>query len=94
MNDTTPVRHEIHVAASPADTFRAFTERVGEWWPLATHSLSVGACGRSNKNARSPQGISSSPITRPQAGWPSILILASFISHPDRLSCIGRSICA
>jgi len=32
-----PVLAAVHVRRSPEDAFRAFTERIGEWWPLPTH---------------------------------------------------------
>lgn len=37
-----PIRKTITVPLSPEDAFRLFTERMGEWWPLDTHSLSAG----------------------------------------------------
>jgi uncharacterized protein YndB with AHSA1/START domain len=35
-----PVRKEIEVPCPAPDAFRLFTEELGRWWPLATHSLS------------------------------------------------------
>jgi uncharacterized protein YndB with AHSA1/START domain len=37
-----PVRRSVVLACSPAEAFRAFTEDIGEWWPLATHSVHPG----------------------------------------------------
>lgn len=34
-----PVVRTIRVARSPADAFRLFTDEIGLWWPLPTHSL-------------------------------------------------------
>jgi hypothetical protein len=34
-----PVRQTIEVAAAPAEAFRVWTEAIGQWWPLATHSV-------------------------------------------------------
>jgi hypothetical protein len=34
-----PVRQTIEVAAAPAEAFRIWTEAIGQWWPLATHSV-------------------------------------------------------
>ena len=34
-----PVRHAVTVAIPPERAFALFTERIGDWWPLATHSL-------------------------------------------------------
>jgi uncharacterized protein YndB with AHSA1/START domain len=42
MTETTlaPVRRSITVACAPERAFELFTERMGDWWPLRTHSLS------------------------------------------------------
>lgn len=34
-----PVVREVTVPAPPEAAFRRFTEGIGEWWPLATHSV-------------------------------------------------------
>ena len=34
-----PVRSEVTVGVDPATAFAAFTDRIGEWWPLETHSI-------------------------------------------------------
>jgi hypothetical protein len=34
-----PLRKTIEVEASAADAFRIWTEELGDWWPLATHSV-------------------------------------------------------
>jgi uncharacterized protein YciI len=34
-----PVRREILVGAPPARAFALFTERIGDWWPMADHSV-------------------------------------------------------
>ena len=40
MMTTVPaVRREILVDAAPDLAFRVFTQRIGAWWPLATHSV-------------------------------------------------------
>lgn len=33
-----PVRRTVSVARSVEDAFRVFTEEIGSWWPLETHS--------------------------------------------------------
>lgn len=40
-----PVVKEITVAVTPETAFRVFTEDMGKWWPLASHSLSVAKGG-------------------------------------------------
>ncbi len=34
-----PVLRSVTVRRSPEDAFRIFTEGIGDWWPLATHSM-------------------------------------------------------
>jgi uncharacterized protein YndB with AHSA1/START domain len=34
-----PVQKILTVDCSPEQAFATFTERIGEWWPLPTHSL-------------------------------------------------------
>jgi uncharacterized protein YndB with AHSA1/START domain len=34
-----PVVKSIQIQRSLEDTFRIFTEKAGEWWPLASHSV-------------------------------------------------------
>ena len=34
-----PIRKELDLPCRPADAFRMFTDEMGQWWPLATHSL-------------------------------------------------------
>ena len=34
-----PVMHSVTVERSPEQAFSVFTERIGEWWPLDTHSV-------------------------------------------------------
>ncbi|MGI8517666.1 MAG: SRPBCC domain-containing protein [Acidimicrobiia bacterium] len=37
--DLEPVRKSVTVEASIEHAFKVFTERLGEWWPLRTHSV-------------------------------------------------------
>ena len=34
-----PIHRQIVVPASPEAAFRVFTDRIGEWWPVASHSV-------------------------------------------------------
>ena len=34
-----PLVFTIDVPCAPAEAFRCFTEDIGQWWPLATHSV-------------------------------------------------------
>ena len=39
------VEKRVGVSASPDRAFKHFTEAVGQWWPLGSHSVSAGALG-------------------------------------------------
>jgi uncharacterized protein YndB with AHSA1/START domain len=40
-----PVRRTVSVARPVEDAFRVFTEEIGRWWPLETHSRAAGRDG-------------------------------------------------
>lgn len=40
---TDPIRKTLLVPLSAADAFDLFTDRIAEWWPLESHSLSGSA---------------------------------------------------
>ncbi len=37
-----PIVKIVQVGLSPADAFDLFTTRIGEWWPVESHSVSAG----------------------------------------------------
>ncbi len=37
--DVSPLVREVLVTADPQRAFDAFTEHIGDWWPMATHSV-------------------------------------------------------
>lgn len=37
-----PIRQSVHVDCPIEDAFRLFTEKFGEWWPLASFSVAEG----------------------------------------------------
>ncbi len=39
MGERLTVRKEVEVGCAQAEAFRLFTEGIGRWWPIATHSL-------------------------------------------------------
>lgn len=40
-----PVRKRVRVASDAEHAFRTFTDGIETWWPLRTHSISVGPDG-------------------------------------------------
>lgn len=45
-----PIVKTIEVARDPETAFRFYTERIGEWWPLATHANSPSRTGKPARN--------------------------------------------
>jgi uncharacterized protein YndB with AHSA1/START domain len=43
MKTIDPVRRSVIVKCAPAQAFRLFTDRIGEWWPIQTHRVSKDA---------------------------------------------------
>jgi uncharacterized protein YndB with AHSA1/START domain len=41
---TPPVVRTTTVACDPVDAFEIFTERIGQWWPHASHSVFEAEC--------------------------------------------------
>jgi uncharacterized protein YndB with AHSA1/START domain len=39
MATIAPVRREVVVATEPQRAFEAFTDQIGRWWPMGTHSV-------------------------------------------------------
>ena len=46
MTDLSPIRKSIDVPLPPKEAFALFTERLADWWPVETHSLSAADGGR------------------------------------------------
>ncbi len=40
-----PIRKEVVTARDPDEAFRRFTAGMGDWWPLAAHSVAGGVSG-------------------------------------------------
>ena len=39
---TDAIRETVRVGLAPEQAFDLFTRRIGEWWPVASHSVSAG----------------------------------------------------
>jgi hypothetical protein len=50
-----PVRKTVHVPLEPGQAFTLFTDRIADWWPLGTHSLSA------NRLKKSSSGLTVEP---------------------------------
>ena len=42
MTEFARIDVEVHVPAAPARAFGLFTDRIGDWWPVATNSVYEG----------------------------------------------------
>lgn len=56
---TEPVRKRVRVACSAEDAFATFTEGIGTWWPVRSHSITVSEDG-----SNPPQDV----VIEPTAG--------------------------
>lgn len=45
-----PVEKSIYVPLPPAEAFTLFTERMAQWWPIHSHSLSAHGDGQPSKD--------------------------------------------
>ncbi len=52
MTGPPPIVVTVDLVVAPARAFAAFTERFGDWWPVATHSLSRSRATRCRFDAR------------------------------------------
>jgi uncharacterized protein YndB with AHSA1/START domain len=52
MEELPPIVLAVELTVAPARAFHAFTRQFGEWWPVATHSLSRSAATRCRFDAR------------------------------------------
>ncbi|MGI9391531.1 MAG: SRPBCC domain-containing protein [Boseongicola sp.] len=50
-----PVRKSVHVPLEPDQAFTLFTDRIADWWPVETHSLSA------NRLKKTSNGLSIEP---------------------------------
>jgi uncharacterized protein YndB with AHSA1/START domain len=56
MTATGPIVVSVGLAATPEHAFSAFADQFGQWWPVATHSLSRHAATRCRLDA-TPGGL-------------------------------------
>ena len=52
---TEPIVKTVHVALPPAAAFDLFTARIGDWWPVESHSVSAGQGAPSQSLAMEPR---------------------------------------
>lgn len=71
-----PVVKTIHVALPPTEAFALFTARIGEWWPVETHSVSSDA-GKVSQALHMGEGVGAELVETAHDGvrhvWGKIL---------------------
>ncbi len=95
MNESTqaaavqPLVKTVTVGTGLAPTFELFTERIGEWWPLATHSVG----GRDAVAVRIGREVGASVVETTADGrehvWGTVThweppVVVAFTWHPGR----------
>jgi uncharacterized protein YndB with AHSA1/START domain len=69
------VRRSVTVARTPEEAFRVFTDEIGSWWPVETHS--IGKDGRPAETAAIEPGEGGRFFERTGSGtehWGTILV--------------------
>jgi uncharacterized protein YndB with AHSA1/START domain len=80
MMSVAPVRSSVTVRASRERAFRVFTERIGEWWPIAEHSIASDAMTAAMECRAGGRIVERHPDGR-EANWGTILVW----EPPERL---------
>lgn len=78
-----PIRRSIVVAAAPARAYAAWLDEIGQWWPLATHSV----FGRGNTVAFVDGDLVETGADGARTVWGTVLVadpphLLRFTWHP------------
>ena len=83
MTETTiaPVRKLLTVDCSPEHAFATFTERIGDWWPLPSHSIG----GASSESVRFEPGADGRIVERLSDGSETVWAYMLDWDPPRRL---------
>lgn len=68
-----PVVRSVEVAADIDKAFRVFTERIGEWWPLDTHSIFQGRASNCVIEPRAGGRVYEVSVDGDEASWGEVL---------------------
>jgi uncharacterized protein YndB with AHSA1/START domain len=84
-----PVRKAIEVGVPPAEAFRLWTEAIGRWWPLASHSVAQADALACALEARTGGRIFETTRAGEEHVWGRITVFApphrlAFTWHPGR----------
>lgn len=92
-----PVEQSVLVACAPARAFQAFTAEIGQWWPLATHSVAQEQA----RNVTIEPGLGGRVFETDAAGgqsnWGKVLEWApphrfAMSWHPGRAAATGQMV--
>jgi uncharacterized protein YciI len=88
MTPLPPIHREMLVDAEPEKAFEVFTARIGDWWPLASHSVHGERATVSFEDGelveRSPAGETSVWATVTRWEPPAVLALSWYPGHPGQ----------
>jgi uncharacterized protein YndB with AHSA1/START domain len=71
-----PIEKRLSLRASPERAFAHFTENIGAWWPLATHSLSQGGARMVTFEAKAGGRIFETDAAGREREWGRVLEIA------------------
>ena len=92
-----PVRAEIRVSWSPADSFQRFTSDIGRWWPTTSHSVG----GKASTGVTLQPGVGGEIVESIRGGreahWGTITdwdppARLAFTWHPGRAASTGTRV--
>ena len=66
--DTEAIRRSVTVNCSVEHAFATFTERIHEWWPLASHSIDAGETGSAAQTVIFQSGAGGQVFERTKGG--------------------------
>lgn len=92
-----PLEKSIHVPCTPARAFQAFTAEIGQWWPLATHSVAEDQARGVTIEPRAGGRVFETDAAGGESDWGEVLEWAPphrlvMTWHPGRTSSTGQTI--
>jgi uncharacterized protein YndB with AHSA1/START domain len=90
-----PLEKSIHVPCAPSRAFQAFTAEIGQWWPLATHSVAQDQARNVTIEPRAGGRVFETDAAGGQSDWGEVLEWApphrfAMSWHPGRAPASGQ----
>jgi uncharacterized protein YndB with AHSA1/START domain len=90
-----PLEKSVHVSCTPSRAFQAFTAEIGQWWPLATHSVAQDQARSVTIEPRVGGRVFETDAGGGQSDWGEVLEWApphrfAMSWHPGRAAASGQ----